>query len=592
MNNINVKYEMSPLKSTWNVFYEAVDTYIKHKSHSSLEVIKEFAEFGDPYAQFLMGYHFYVNEDYPSALMWLLPASYEGEERLNAYLEIAPYWNFNGRDMTDEELRHEKLQQLSEESVEHLMNRKGDSEAQFTLGNMYRTGKGVEIDNEKSIYWYRLSAKNGHTNSQYNLGRAYHTGHGVQKNYQLAAHYYYLAADQGNDSAKKNLYAMQYESLPNEIKAIFKDASDRNDPNLHYKIGHWFAFDDNNPNKDYRAALRWFNASSNQKNSNAQYALGYMYQHGIGVKCDINVAKSFYEKSANNGNPKSQFQLGCLYFSDEYSLTDYSTALKWFTLSADNGYIQAHSNLGFMYEKGMGVDVDHDHSFNLFKKGATAGDSIAQYNLAECYEEGRGTDINMDKAIHWYRESASNGDEDAQKKLDALTRGKQNFSPNDKHKIVMDAIGFAPLSKHGISDATWSKEYQLNDAIQKILLLVDEISHMEPRQKGEHIGNQIIHLQNYSVAFGKDPSIADDKEWREKASDCYANIDAHIAYNALQQRVGYQVSSTKAVELIHEYIKSESIQRNFENGEIEQLLTPHLAVGIDFIEKVVAEIID
>lgn len=583
---------MSPLKKPWEVFDEAVDTYIRHKSNSSLKVIEEFAEFGDPYAQFLMGHHFFINEDYPMALMWLLPASYEGEDRVNAYLEIAPYWNFDGREMTDEELRHEKLQTLSEVSFEHLMTRKGDSEAQFTLGYMYHSGKGVEIDNEKSVFWYKLSAKNGHANSQYNLGRMYQLGDGVQKNYQHAAHYYYLAAEQGNDSAKKNLYVMQYESLPTEIKVNFKDALDNNDPNLHYKIGHWFAFDEKNPNKDYRAALKWFNASSNNDNSNAQYALGYMYQHGIGVNCDINLAKSYYEKSANNGNSKSQFQLGFLYFSDEFPFTDYSNALNWFTLSSDNGYIHAHSNLGYMYEHGLGVDVDHDRAFDLYEKGATAGDATAQYNLAECFEEGRGTDVDVNQAIHWYRESASNGDEDAQEKLDAISRQQQSFTPEDKHKTVMDAVSFAPLTRHGISDATWSKENQLNKSLQNILKILDQITHMEPREKGEHIGNQIIRLQNYAVEFGNDRTVVDNKEWREESSDCYANIDAHIAYNALRHKVGYQVSDTRAVELIHNYIKGDSIQKNFDKGEHDPLLTPHLAVGIDFIEKVVAEIID
>ena len=44
----------------------------------------------------------------------------------------------------------------------------GDANAQFQLGVAYRLGAyGVEIDYEKAVEWYRMSAKNGDVNGMF-----------------------------------------------------------------------------------------------------------------------------------------------------------------------------------------------------------------------------------------------------------------------------------------------------------------------------------------------------------------------------------------------------------------------------------------
>ena len=52
---------------------------------------------------------------------------------------------------------------------------RGDSLSQYWMGVFYRTGLGVEsADEDKSIYWYMLSAKSGNIDAQRELGHMFY----------------------------------------------------------------------------------------------------------------------------------------------------------------------------------------------------------------------------------------------------------------------------------------------------------------------------------------------------------------------------------------------------------------------------------
>jgi TPR repeat protein len=44
----------------------------------------------------------------------------------------------------------------------------GDVLAQYNLGIVYDTGKGVPQDYTEAVRWYRLAAEQGHASAQYN----------------------------------------------------------------------------------------------------------------------------------------------------------------------------------------------------------------------------------------------------------------------------------------------------------------------------------------------------------------------------------------------------------------------------------------
>jgi len=73
---------------------------------------------------------------------------------------------------------------------------KGDAEAQFTLGVMYRKGDGVPKDPVQAAAWYRKAAVQGLAEAQLNLGVLYSNGDGVLKDPVQAAAWYRKAAAQ------------------------------------------------------------------------------------------------------------------------------------------------------------------------------------------------------------------------------------------------------------------------------------------------------------------------------------------------------------------------------------------------------------
>eukprot|EP00729_Bicosta_minor_P032518 gene32518-biopygen16266 len=86
---------------------------------------------------------------------------------------------------------------------------------QYTLGNMYFKGTGVERDKNEAVKWCRKAGKAaeaGHATAQYNLSVAYINGYGVTQDRSEGLKWVQLAAVQGYKNAPKVLDAMQQDS--------------------------------------------------------------------------------------------------------------------------------------------------------------------------------------------------------------------------------------------------------------------------------------------------------------------------------------------------------------------------------------------
>jgi uncharacterized protein len=70
----------------------------------------------------------------------------------------------------------------------------GNPGAQFYLGFMYETGRGVPQDYLTAAYWYRRAANQGETTAQYRLGLLFDKGQGVVQDYIEAHKWLNLAA--------------------------------------------------------------------------------------------------------------------------------------------------------------------------------------------------------------------------------------------------------------------------------------------------------------------------------------------------------------------------------------------------------------
>jgi TPR repeat protein len=71
---------------------------------------------------------------------------------------------------------------------------RGDARAQFYLGFMYETGRGVPQDYATAVHWYTRAANQGETTAQYRLGLLFDKGQGVSQDYIQAHKWLNLAA--------------------------------------------------------------------------------------------------------------------------------------------------------------------------------------------------------------------------------------------------------------------------------------------------------------------------------------------------------------------------------------------------------------
>ncbi|OGS99352.1 MAG: hypothetical protein A3F73_00385 [Gallionellales bacterium RIFCSPLOWO2_12_FULL_59_22] len=81
---------------------------------------------------------------------------------------------------------------------------KGNAEAQYILGIMYRAGRGVPRDVDAAKRWYLLAAEQGHAQAQFNLGWMYASGKGVPQDYVRSHMWFNIAiAGAGSDARKE-----------------------------------------------------------------------------------------------------------------------------------------------------------------------------------------------------------------------------------------------------------------------------------------------------------------------------------------------------------------------------------------------------
>jgi len=93
----------------------------------------------------------------------------------------------------------------------------GDSEAQFTLGTLYRNGDGVLQNDSKAVEWFQRAADQGHPLALRALGSAYWGGRGVEQNYSRAYFWYELALAMGDQGSKSSLEGLATQMTQRQV---------------------------------------------------------------------------------------------------------------------------------------------------------------------------------------------------------------------------------------------------------------------------------------------------------------------------------------------------------------------------------------
>jgi TPR repeat protein len=94
---------------------------------------------------------------------------------------------------------------------------KGNAQAQFDLGVMYRQGQGVAQSDAEAVAWWTKAAEQGHVEAQDNLGLRYARGQGVAQDWVQADKWFTLAAAAGNQTAMGNKKVVELHMPPEKV---------------------------------------------------------------------------------------------------------------------------------------------------------------------------------------------------------------------------------------------------------------------------------------------------------------------------------------------------------------------------------------
>ena len=223
----------------------------------------------------------------------------------------------------------------------------GDARAQFALGAMYETGRGVPRDDALCARWWRASAEQGLADAQKNMGSLYFSGRGVPLDFAQSMQWFLKAAEQDHPHAQKYVA-------------------------LGYRQGLGLP-------KDAAKAQYWEDRAKAHDPANAAVVFRPAYeQPGTAPKSDDEIF-ALFQKQAEAGNPRAQFYIGVAYTSGVGVAKDPVKAQEWITRAAEQGVNSAQGNLGLLYMLGDGVPADPVAAQQWFLIAAERGSDVGGY---------------------------------------------------------------------------------------------------------------------------------------------------------------------------------------------------------------------
>ncbi len=135
---------------------------------------------------------------------------------------------------------------------------------------------------------------------------------------------------------------------------------------------------------------------------------------------DFETALKELRPLAKQGHAKAQFAMGVMYDNGLGVPQDYKEAVHWYRRAAEQGHAKAQSNLGLMYRKGQGVPQDDKEAVRWLRRAAAQGLALAQGKLGAVYTIGQGVPQNYVQAHMWWNLAAAQGHESSRNGRDIV----------------------------------------------------------------------------------------------------------------------------------------------------------------------------
>lgn len=170
--------------------------------------------------------------------------------------------------------------------LKELAEKYNHAKSYYYLGEFYFFGGPVEIDYDKSFFYYNEALK---VNPKYSKAKlciayAYYSGKGIEKNYEIAFN--------------------MFKELAEEDKLV----------DAYFYLGEFYYLG-RIVQQDYQKAMKYFNEALtyNKNVYGSKYYLGEMYMFGKGVNVDYQKAKMYFEEILNEKHDDAYYKLALMY---------------------------------------------------------------------------------------------------------------------------------------------------------------------------------------------------------------------------------------------------------------------------------------
>lgn len=192
------------------------------------------------------------------------------------------------------------------------------------------------------------------------------------------------------------------------------------DKDAQFAVG-WFYDRGLGVDKSEEQAATWYRKAADQGHRSAQFTLATMYEYGSGVQQSAEEAFNWYRKAAEHDDAEAQNALGVFYAKGQGTPKDDTAAVLWYQKAAKQGFAKAQKNLGDMYATGHGVAKSEREALKLYYQAAEQKLAAAEFNVGYYHETGKGGVRRSYKtAAEWYRRAVDHGSTAAQAQLDNL----------------------------------------------------------------------------------------------------------------------------------------------------------------------------
>lgn len=155
---------------------------------------------------------------------------------------------------------------------------------------------------------------------------------------------------------------------------------------------------------DYPRAVDLYSRAAAQGHVGASFALGRLYDSGLGANKDLHRAIELYTVAAKAGHAEAMGWLASAYVGTG----DFTWASIWSRRAAELGDPGGTNALGTLYHTGLGdVEKDFGKAMELYARAADAGHCHAIMNIGGLYYNGDGVMQDGREAERWFNKARS-----------------------------------------------------------------------------------------------------------------------------------------------------------------------------------------